>query len=379
MTQSNENIIKLGEHKRAYIRQYPVYDPAAIRNPEQIDETQHYKFQFIGTNIAGMNHLRYLESLIEYEAEHQIKSDKRKKRYGKVFDLLMPKGTWDDAVLLKVAKSFWKRLVQKETGLKFIAWRFYTGKATLIRIWIADRERYYTQHVEKPLHKRTDYMASGKFCSKTDPNAKLAWKKGSRTKKADEKKYTWWNSTKTRLFSPAGGIHELQEKLFECLEYALKQFNVDVIDGLLFRRRVMKQQYSRWVKRILADENGMMRYTEDRLNELYLEEKSKSPVSLKEMEALHADPQAVDEAYLKQNKKIRYLQYGDRVIRTERMNLIMTTYEKYKTIFKEGKYTDQEGVEHLIEGDRCDRTHSAILLLKKQIDEDIELLRLNLA
>ena len=61
------------------------------------------------------------------------------------------------------------------------------------------------------------------------------------------------------------------------------------------------------------------------------------------------------------------------------MNLILEVYEKYKKVFKDGKYTDPEGVEHLIERDRCDRTHTAIQALKKLFDDDINSLQLDLA
>ena len=122
-----EDVIRMKGHTRSYIRQYAVHDPAVIKKPELLDGSQYFKLHFIGTNITGLSTSKFLDDLMNYEADHQIKGN-RKKRYGKMFDILMPKGSWDDETLLKIAKAFWKRLVQKESGLKFIAWKFYSGQ-----------------------------------------------------------------------------------------------------------------------------------------------------------------------------------------------------------------------------------------------------------
>lgn len=352
---------------RSFVQQQNVHDPAWIAHPELADT----KLKFFSLGNSGFDEMsgsQFLKAFTEYEKAHERHYAGKKMRYGVWIDLMLPIGNWEKSTMLKVARRFAKRIQAGFKGIKWFAFYYYRGKATYIRLWISDREKYYVPKLVKPVYKRNIYVnaKSGVFCSRKDEDAVLAYRKGAVKKGAKTLGKSYFAETKTRLFAystrPSAG-KEKRTWLLNCALEALKGFGIEIHEGFMFKRRKMKRSFSLYVKRCVIAENKLQIYTEDVLNRLMNAEMNAAPLYLKDEKYLHVSPGVSDEELMKM-KVPSVFSAG-----------LIEIYEWLETIFAEGKFTYKD-VEYKFHKTRVDLAEQALRQLRICFERKIKLLDL---
>lgn len=349
---------------RAYVKQISVHNPDAILNPSKEDKNLHF-FALCNSGYDQMNSSSYFAEYIAYETGKSCRYTKKKKRYGVWIDIMLPEGNWEKETMVKITRRFADRVRGELKGLKWIAYYYFRGKATIVRIWMADREKYYVPKLIKPVYKRDYYVnQSGCFCGKHDEGAVLKFRKGSVRKDINITNKTLFSETKARLFAYSSRPHAGDEKrnwFLTCLIEAVKGMGIDVQEGFLFKRRKMKRSFNRFVKRCVIAENQLQKNIEDQLNRLWSIEKSSSPMRLKDEKYLHASPGISQKEFMEMKIETTY---------SRRLEEI---FEWINSIFKEGKFTYQDE-EYVFHGTRIDYAEHALRVLRIWFDEKLFLL-----
>lgn len=352
---------------RSFVQQQNVHDPAWIAHPELADVKSRF-FSLGNSGFDEMSGSQFLKAFTEYEKAHERHYAGKKMRYGVWIDLMLPIGNWEKSTMLKIARRFAKRIQVGFKGLKWFAFYYYKGKATYIRLWISDREKFYVPKLIKPVYKRNIYVnaKTGVFCSKKDEDAVLAYRKGAVKKDAKPLSKSFFAETKTRLFAystrPSAG-KEKRTWLLNCAIEAMKGFGIDIHEGFMFKRRKMKRSFSLYVKRCVIAENKLQIYTEDVLNRLMSAEINAAPLYLKDEKYMHVSP-GVGEDELMKMKIPSLFSAG-----------LIEIYEWLENIFAEGKFTYKD-VEYKFHQTRVDLAEQALRQLRICFDRRIKMLDL---
>lgn len=315
-----------------------------------------------------MSGSQFLKEFVGYEEAHTRRYTGKKMRYGVWIDLMLPIGNWEKSTMLKIARRFANRIQAGFKGLKWFAFYYYKGKATYIRLWISDREKYYVPRLIKPVYKRNIYInaKTGVFCSKKDEDAVLAYKKGAVKKNAKAIGKSYFAEAKTRLFAystrPSAG-KEKRTWLLNCALEALNGLGVDIHEEFMFKRRKMKRSFSLYVKRCVIAENKLQIYTEDVLNRLMNAELNAAPLYLNDEKYLHVSPGMSDEEMLKM--KVPSLFSAG----------LIEIYEWLENIFTVGKFTYKD-VEYRFHHTRVDLAEQALRQLRICFDRKVKMLDL---
>lgn len=352
---------------RSFVQQQNVHDPSWISHPESADE----KIRFFALGNSGFDEMsasQFLKAFVGYEESHARRYAGKKMRYGVWIDLMLPIGNWEKTTMLKIARRFAKRIQAGFIGLKWFAFYYYKGKATYIRLWISDREKYYVPRLIKPVYKRNIYInaKTGVFCSKKDENAVLAYRKGAVKKGVKPLGKSYFAEAKTRLFAysarPSAG-KEKRTWLLNCALEAMKGLGIEIHEGFLFKRRKMKRSFSLYVKRCVIAENKLQIYTEDVLNRLMNAEMNAAPLYLEDEKYMHVSP-GVSEDELKKMKVPSLFSAG-----------LIEIYEWLESIFTEGKFTYKD-MEYKFHKTRVDLAEQALRQLRICFERKIKLLDL---
>ena len=360
---------KTDEYKNmhAFVKQQNVHDPAWIAHPELADENIRF-FSLGNSGFDEMSGTQFLNAFLGYEKAHERHYQGRNMRYGVWIDLMLPIGNWEKSTMLKIARRFAKRIQAGFKGLKWLAFYYYKGKATYIRLWISDRVKFYVPRLIKPVYKRNIYInaKTGVFCSKKDDDAVLAYKKGAVKNNAKAIGKSYFAEAKTRLFAysarPSAG-KEKRTWLLNCAIEAMKGLGIELHESFMFKRRKMKRSFSLYVKRCVIAENKLQIYAEDVLNRLMYAEMNVAPLYLKDEKYIHVSP-GVSEDELKKMKVPSVFSAG-----------LIEIYEWLETIFAEGKFTYKD-VEYKFHQTRVDLAEQALRVLRICFDRKIKMLDL---
>lgn len=356
-----------GKNYRVFVKQINVHDAAWITNPDLAEN----KLRFFSLGNSGFDEMtgsQFLKAFVEYENGHARQYAGKKMRYGVWIDLMLPIGNWEKNNMMKVARRFAKRIQAGFKGLKWFAFYYYKGKATYIRLWISDREKYYVPRLVKPVYKRNIYInaKTGVFCSKKDEDAVLAYRKGAVKKDAKPLSKSYFADVKTRLFAysarPSAG-KEKRTWLVNCALEAMKGLGIEIHESFMFKRRKMKRSFSLYVKRCVIAENKLQIYTEDVLNRLMSAEMNAAPLYLKNEKYMHVSPGVSDEELMKM-KIPSMFSVG-----------LIEIYEWLEIIFAEGEFIYKD-VEYKFHQTRVDLAEQALWQLRICFDRRIKMLDL---
>jgi hypothetical protein len=354
-----------GSDYKAYAKRSDVHDPAVILSIENDPELINCKEKCFLCNAAVEEKTfgLFAQKYIDYEKSHDRKyGAKKKMRYGTVVDVLLPKSSWDNLQLIHVAKTYAEH-IRSNKGIKWAAWSYVRGKAQFIRIWFCDREKFYVPKLIKPIYKKTQYVNrnTGAFCSRTDPEAVIKYKKGQAIPGAAEQnaEYTEWSEQKMRLFDGSqSNLSETRKWLLDTLIESLKEYKIEILNGLLMKRKKWKETYSRWVKRCICANNRLIRYIEQCINILWQTAKNRSSLSYRDQDMIRGDT-FIGKAEIDEMK-----------IRTPLMNKILEMWNKYSEIFKKGKF-EANGTEYPLAHTRCNEVEANCTYLRSIFDQEM--------
>ncbi len=382
----NMNLVKdkLGK-VRTYIRETPVHDSEWIFKPflfdqsvidqdeslsaavkENLKKKMEYEFSMIAASCDLEQLYEDKKAYIQYENDHSRNYTTKKMRYGVFEDVLLPEDFDAEGMGSKFAHRFAKNMINGSL-LRWSAWYYQKGRGKYMRFWFSDREQYSKPLEFKQVYQKTQFInkVTGCFCSKHDENAELLYTKGQEIPDA-EPIFSAFNPTKVRYFNFSHdkekfGLKEYRERLIECFTSALKMFNVNVIEGFLFKRRKQKRIYSRWIKRCVTAENRCQRQIEDELNHWYQKDLDKSPLTMKAQRDFEefGYPNDVEFKNMKAMSPLR--------------KELTDLYVTLSNVFKNHKFTYNDE-EISLYGCRCDLAEERFETLKTSFKERLSLI-----
>lgn len=350
---------------RAYVRQISVHDPKHILHPEKAEHNCRF-FALCNSGFDQMHSSAFFEEYTNFESRKKCSYSTKKKRFGVWLDIMLPEGTWEKETMTRITRRFADRVRGDLKGLKWIAYYYFKGKATIVRIWMADREKFFVPKLIKPVYKRDYYVNEvGCFCSKHDDGAVLKFRKGSVRKDGKPLEKTLFAETKARIFAYSSRPHAGEAKrtwLLSCLIEAVKGIGIEIQEGFLFRRRKMKRAFNRYVKRCVIAENQLQKNVEDMLNRLWSIEKNAAPIRLKDEKYIHATT-GISNSELLEMKMDTAFSKG-----------LENIFEWMNDIFSNGKFIYQDK-EYVFHGTRIDYAEHALRVLRTWFEARIGLLQ----
>lgn len=320
-------------------------------------QNYHQRLALVGTNV-NMPAARFLEQLMCFEEDRKARYKDRYARHGILVDMMLPSGDWTTTKLRSIAATYAKYVVQKERGLKYIAWQYHKGKSLWIKLFISDREYYEPDHDDFERYASTCYISkkTGAICSQSDPHAALHHARGDIKKDSDGqpivKKYHF-KSTKTRLFAYKKDQRNLVfQRFYDYFRQVLLKVKCKIVKGKFFRRLNLKYAYTRYHKRVITANNQLRQYVQNEIN-IGINQWVRYPTGY---------------------DITRYDYQTGEPILTAECRLYLKLFEKYKKIFAAGYY-EYQNMKYLIEDCRCDLAETNIFKLKELFDKELKQLR----
>lgn len=400
----NTDIKTDSEITHVWMRMSPVYKPEYVKHPYMHDKDQleedkirrcdagvRFRFLCCSKMPGSMSFNDFADLYLAYEEKRKGNYEKRRKRYGTFFDFQMPLKNWDTGAekyfqandqLKKVVRSVANQLVDGEFGLMWAAWTFFMPRAkqknpwVYVRIWICDREVYREEDTLKALanggiksyYKSTRYInpKTGKFCRKSDPGAVLLYRKGQE-KCVETDSASPFKAAKTNRFKFRKGMdawYELRIWLLDCYRNALKQLGMCFRKSILFKRRVRKMWFNRYVKRCVTRENKAQRNMEEILSRLYAESLSDRGLDKDDHDLLCSINPSSSAGW----------NTTAELMRTADTKQVEALRDRFQEILDKHVFFDSDGVIHHLAG-RCDLVEQEYTVLEeyfKQCAERLE-------
>lgn len=231
-------------HKQSYIHLDIVYNMNKL-----IKQAIHY--QHVDSNHSNI--LNHLEKIKQYEDNRK---SKKRKRYGYVLKILLPKGDLKDNLnqLKQITKRMCQSIFNKEKLVYFSYLSNTFRDVWYLNIYIADRE-YYGFY--KEYYKRDYYIdkQTGTWASPTDPNAVILHKKGSVKRIVKDCfsicKSTIFTGTRKRFLQLIDDMKKLYVSILAKLQYIFQS-------EFIFKHKKYSSNTHRFQKRILSKLNMLM-------------------------------------------------------------------------------------------------------------------------
>lgn len=342
-----------------YVHFEAVYSLEDLYHPEKIENLQlkgkELNLRYLTSNMAGCGGLsEFLKKVRQYglENEWRLKGNTRQ-RFGWVYDLMLPRGEYQEQTLKRLCLKFWHYVVGKETNLRYAAWTYEIPcekPVKMIRIWIYDRE--YFIHKEK-YQKDVWIDADGKVCGKHIPGAICKCRKGKVIPGRDA---VYFKRTKSRLFEyKITGFEEKRRFYKTCWVQALRTVtNTTVIQGRYFPRLSIRNSYNRWLRRIIIAGNQARQTIQNEIMHWMRVIKSKSPSGFRDW-------------VLDRNLGVQSVGGPG----GEKMGILNELFDKYAAIFRNNRFTWKDD-DYRLTGIRCDFAEQNCLKLLEMFRRDME-------